>query len=488
MWGRKVFLFTRFLKFGLLIGVLAILVLPLTSSNARDWRIDDGLALLGIIFFCYALLSITSLAFYKNEKGYRIGGLDLILIGAFPLYLLYVGNERFLNSLDTLPSRYLPHAIVQSGSMDLSVMRAIRPRRLPYSIVRIDGKLLPSFPVGTGIVAVPYVAAARTTLDPNAMEMFILKTEKQFAALLSVASVLVFFAGIRKIFSERIAALAAAVYAIATTLFSSPSQAMWSFTGELFFLTVALVILMDAKASTSKIAFAGIAMGVAFLCRPTAIIILSVLTLVVYFQNSKKAWIFAISGGVSVAVCAGFLLTVYGHPLGAYGVLNREATLWRADFWNALAGNLFSPSRGVFIFFPYIAIAIYYALRTRDLFIRRWMIGSIVCVLLILCLTSLYTKWWGGHSLGPRLNTESAPFFALLTVPVWLRWSTLRWKRIVFVALLFFSIATQFQCVYDPSVSKWNGTVQVDTHPEVLWSWKNSQLAAAWVSGWEYQP
>ena len=472
----------RIVKWGMLILVAGIIASPLRSN---DWHLQEGFLLLAFGCFCYAFFLLTQCVFHKRKNGSRIEIPDLILLGALPLYLLYVSNERFLNSLDTYPLRYLPRLIVEKGTMDLSQETEI-PEHLPYSIVRKDQKLLSSFPIGTAILAVPHAAMGRSAGKGRSTDQsFILRMEKHFAATVTVLTVLLFFIGLRQVFPESTSILAAAVFATATTLFSCASQAMWSFTGELFFVVLSLALLLNQKESLWKAGLAGIFIGLAFLCRPTALLLGGVLLALLSFQDRRRLVAF-LSGcsGMTLLVIL-FQYGMYGHPLGAYGAMNSDPAAWNISFGKALLGNLFSPSRGILVYFPYVAVSILVAFRIRDVWIRKWMMGSVTYMILLLLLNSSYAKWWGGHSLGPRMLTEMAPFFAFLTVPVWLKWKTLKWERPVFVVFVLFAALTQFQSVYDPAVSGWNSAVQVDEKPEILWSWKNSQLAAAWLPGWE---
>ena len=48
----------------------------------------------------------------------------------------------------------------------------------------------------------------------------------------------------------------------------------------------------------------------------------------------------------------------------------------------------------------------------------------------------------------------------------------------------YFASATQLLAAYNPRAADWNSVVNVDDHPRVLWSVRDSQLAAAWWPGW----
>lgn len=78
--------------------------------------------------------------------------------------------------------------------------------------------------------------------------------------------------------------------------------------------------------------------------------------------------------------------------------------------------------------------------------------------------------------------TEAAPFMAWLTVPFW-NGARLRDDNRAFLAAVLFACATQVLCTYRIGVAKWSGIMEIDEHPERLWSVSGSQLAAAWRIG-----
>jgi hypothetical protein len=149
-----------FIKVAALLFMAGIVLLPLSSPELDQWFLDDALLLTGILFLCYALFALKGFVLKQKHNGYRLDWVDLILLGAFPLYLLYIGNERFLNSLDTLPTRHLPSVIIHHATFDLSADKNISTSRLPYSLIRINGKVMSGFPIGTAFAAVPYTAIA----------------------------------------------------------------------------------------------------------------------------------------------------------------------------------------------------------------------------------------------------------------------------------------------------------------------------------------
>jgi hypothetical protein len=184
------------------------------------------------------------------------------------------------------------------------------------------------------------------------------------------------------------------------------------------------------------------------------------------------------------AVCL-FLFSLYGHPLGGYASLNLRSSMWSlAHLPEGLAGNLFSPSRGVLVHLPWLLLAPLGLKRAPKPVRLLWLV-SLGLVAVFLVLAGGYVKWWGGFSIGPRLQTESAAFATLLLVPALVGYATLaKGWRILLLALVGFSGATQLLGAYRDQASAWNEVVDPDRRPEKLWSVRDSQLVATWSPRW----
>jgi hypothetical protein len=90
-----------------------------------------------------------------------------------------------------------------------------------------------------------------------------------------------------------------------------------------------------------------------------------------------------------------------------------------------------------------------------------------------LWVTAKWQMWWGGWSYGPRLLADLTPLLCLYLVVPFERWSGRRAFRLAAGLLIALSIGLHALGVF--SDETWNGQpVDVDTHPERLWSWSGS--------------
>jgi hypothetical protein len=384
-------------------------------------------------------------------------------------YTGFVANYRTISAADNLPTRALPHAILSGQGFDLS---SVLPERLHrhWSVTRADGALRSAYPVGTGLLVTPYYALARA-LDPRAAEVEASTAwhfEKHASALLCAFAIAWLFLGATDLApTEGRRAFLALTLASSTPLLSAVSQGLWSQTGELFLSSLAVFALARRGSGPGGELASGLAMGAAFLCRPTALLLVpAVLCL-----------------ALATACAVALNLHLSGHPLGAYARLNRAAKFWGlAGFEDRLAGVLFSPSRGLVWFFPALVLAAAFAtLSWRRLSPRQrtTALASAATVGAVCLVTANNPRWWGGHSSGPRLLAELA-LPALLSSALVLRVGG-RGTRAALIALLILQSVVHFRIYSVERAVTWNRTVQVDQNIEALWSVRDGLLAAAFL-------
>ena len=110
-------------------------------------------------------------------------------------------------------------------------------------------------------------------------------------------------------------------------------------------------------------------------------------------------------------------LAVYHQPLSPYYTGGQSFDVSRT-MAVALAGNLVSPARGLFIFCPLVVLSVAGV-------VVRWRAGELtafwkalaVIPILHWIVVSAFKHWWGGDSYGPRFFTDLMPIFAVLALP-----------------------------------------------------------------------
>ena len=445
------------------------MAIPLVPALTPGWPRSGTLGLL-VLALAVATLGI---ALVRRRA---LTPAVLLVAGAFPLYALYVGNGVNLTSGDNQATRLLPSLLLTRGTLDLSTTPPFDGPALPYFVVRASGRVFNLFPTGTALVALPHAALALLGSGGRVTPALVSRWEKHAAALITVAAAILVWAAARR-WGDGAALGAAFVFALATPVPANAAQALWSFTGEIFCLALALFLALRARPLP---AWAGAAAGAAFACRPTALIGAAAIGLALVATDRRSAARFAAGlGAVAVLTCAGQIV-LYGHPLGAYGAANTAHGSFNPDFAAGLAGVLASPSRGLLVFCPWVLLLPFGLVRAREregsLF--TWTLASLAATAATILVASSHVQWWGGWSLGPRLVTEAAPFLALASIPLFN--ASRGALRKVFLLLLAFAAATQLLLAYAPGAWEWDPKVLDPVGPRALWRWRESQLAAAW--------
>ncbi len=186
----------------------------------------------------------------------------------------------------------------------------------------------------------------------------------------------------------------------------------------------------------------------------------------------------------------GYNLYYFNHLTGGQAELEAlHPTLhgvngpWSGDFLEGAAGTLVSPSRGLFIFTPWAALALglapWSARRLKTIPLVPWVLWGLLPYFLLL---SQYAVWWAGFCFGPRYWTDAIPLLAIL-LACGLAWSRSRSPllRLAFTLTILFSFALQaLGAWFYPS--SWNlldahgSPANIDTHHERLWDWSDSEL------------
>ncbi len=152
---------------------------------------------------------------------------------------------------------------------------------------------------------------------------------------------------------------------------------------------------------------------------------------------------------------------------------------------------LLSASRGLLIFCPFLVVLLAgLAMAGRRLDHRPLLTLAAVWSASHLLALSVRSMWWGGHSFGPRLAAEVV--LAAL-IPTAIVWKTLApnirrdarpgpWaRRWVMAYLLAGGLAVVIhtgQGLFNPSIKRWNYIPDVDTHQELLLTWRYPQFLA----------
>ncbi len=400
-------------------------------------------------------------------------------------------------------------------------------------------------PLGTSIYILPFVFFARVAGE----DMLSPKSDGALQNLLSAMTVGLAFLLVYLISAQYLPHIPSlsitTAFVLGSPLISTMGTALWNTNFAVLFILSALVMLVNSERNAAAMNpyLLGFLLFSAYLCRPTALLFavgVCVYVLVIkrgeFFKlaatfvglmlvlilHSLKEYgqvlpdyylltrvpgvtrFFLIGFGAVLAMTLGIFLgwkhwrvRIGGLLLVGFailiwflvrqrflaGSLVSAELLWRMI--RGMYGNLFSPSRGLVVFSPYLILTwlglplAFARVRRKPLF---WL--TIGWLMIHLVVISKPFRWWGGHCFGSRFFTEAFPGVILLTLIILdsepLRQWRHRWAVAVFMVLLCgasIGINT-FQGLYNNDTTRWNAFPNIDIYQNYLWSWRYPQFLA----------
>jgi len=408
------------------------------------------------------------------------------------IFLVYSANGRAIPTLDAQPASLLPVALLRGDGLVLDRFRAYWPNGLPYSVAERRGHIVSRYPVAIPLLAVPLMApqiAFFDVTDPGweRDRLFPLteRMAKNAAAVIAACTSASMLLLLRRLGFERLALATATIAALGTDLWVMASQALWQHGPAALALTLAIVLLLPRHPGHARLALAGVATALMVCCRPQSFLFAaSILAWVVLRHRRTAAW-FMPGPLVLWAAMVGYNLWYFGSASGGYAdlaaavpVTHNVSGYWTRDVLSGATGTLVSPSRGLFVFCPWIGLALVLLPATYRR-LQPWpLIGVLLLTLpVFLAQLAMFSIWWGGHSFGPRFWIDVTPLFAVVLNAAF-EWSCERCRPMVSVLCVAgaFAIAVQTVGAFCYP-SSWNHMPEnVDLRHERLWDWHDTEL------------
>jgi hypothetical protein len=419
-----------------------------------------------------------------------------LFLGAGFVYNL---NLRGISSGDNVPGGLLPFALVVDHRVTFDryneFFRA-RNGETPYFFQVVRGHAYSRYPIALPLLVAPAYVPALVALgargwSTEAIVSAALRLEKLAGSAVTALAVAAFFLlAVRLTGAARMALLLSLVFAFATPTWSISSQALWQHGGSELMVLLGLTAMHRYQRSGTSLvaAAAGSCAGLAAAIRPTGV--LFVLAVYGYWLTVRPRRIrpvvwFSVPVILIGAAVAGYNAWVFGDLRGGY------AYPMNGNFWRGLAGILVSPSRGLLVFCPFLALAVLGAVRWA-----RAERADAAVYLPALTFAALYTLvlafwpiWWGGDSYGPRLMTDVAAPATLLLLPAW-SWITSRPGALaLFAAAAVYAAGLQAVGAFWYPRGDWPNTpVKLADDPRRLWDWRDNEVWRCVGAGPELRP
>jgi hypothetical protein len=406
---------------------------------------------------------------------------------------------------DTLPAEIMPLAILRGDGPYLDrfdpVLTGSGIIPLPVSMKRTPNGIISRYSIGPVIVSLPFVApqlAILDRLDPGwdrHVRRAVLRSQRMTKVACACITALLALALHRLLLGLGVGAVAipaTLAAAMGSDLWVVASQAPWEHGTASLMLTLSMWALTPAPLSRRRLILGGATTGFMVCCRSTDLVFaLAILFRIAWERPRALLWFLPMPLILGTALLA-YNMRFFSTPLGGlaelealHPVIHGVDGSWSGSLLDGMAGTLFSPNRGLFVFSPWILVSLLRLpvlfRRIREWSLGPWLAGAIVLNSLIL---SKYSVWWGGHSFGPRYWTDAIPIFAVIFA-FSMEWAWARCRPVFVIQIASILVAITFQAIGAfCSPSSWSAApVDVDRMPSRLWDWRDNEIARCLSDG-----
>jgi hypothetical protein len=364
----------------------------------------------------------------EDEPAQRHRDLRTSLFLGLVCLLVYNANLRSISAGDTYPARYQPFGIWHYGSVLLDPIATITAQGRPNPFWIVSGRgghPVSLYPVVLPVLVAPLYLPAVAYLNLHGwtderLDRAARLMEKLTASLLAAASVALLYLLLRRRAPPRDALLLAVAFAFGTTTWVISSQALWQH-GLAELLVAGALLLVTGPCTAPRALAAGVLCGLIACNRPPDAILAAAIGLYGLWWARRLAPLLAAGAVLPAAPVLAYNLEAVGSIVGGYG-LTGKATFFQHDLLPGIAGELFSPARGLFIFSPFLLVCIgcllpgYWRPVMRDRDARGLTLALGIAVALQLL---VYAKadWRAGNSWGPRWLTDLLPLLLWMLAP-----------------------------------------------------------------------
>lgn len=359
-----------------------------------------------------------------------------------------------------------------------------------------DGHLYNSYPIGGPVLTAPLIIAAvgllklaspllsRIPVREPVVAAFLRGDydtahpliEMEVASfLLAVAAVVIYFIA-RRYLNEKRSILLTLLYALATPAYSIGGRALWQHSPSMLLLATIILMLLKAEEKPSLAAWAGLPVALSYTVRPTDSLFVIVFTAYVAIRYRAQLPRYLLAALPVAAIFVAYNVSIYHAVLSPYYHSRLDGFYpanWKT-FGEGLAGNLISPSRGLFVYTPVSLFAVWSMMRRLwRTPLNDWLSGLALAHWIVV--SSYVASWWAGMCYGPRFFSDLTPVLVLFLIPYLARWEGLsRVVRVAFVACALVGLAMHLRGGWSRAVYDWNvKPVSVDQHPERNWDWRD---------------
>jgi hypothetical protein len=434
-----------------------------------------------------------------HGKSHSVSPLLVFLL----LWVIYNVNLRLVRFGDTAPARVLPFSLLLDHTLYLDrwiqpIIASSSKMNGTYYLHKSHGHWVSAYPIImpltiTPLYAVPAWLVARQ--NPPLLPGDIVATtlldvmEKLSASLIAALSGLVLYLALRKTAPASLSLLITLVYGLAGSTWSISSQGLWRHGFTQLCFAGLLWGLFRKEPSGGRAFWAGLALAAAAANNSSDVVV--VLPFLIYFarQGRREFLRFFAPLAVLGSLVLAYNFYFFGRLLGGYPSVVMQTPqgvrlLRTSPVWEAAAGLLVSPSRGLLIYLPWTVFALWGMARAWKQNALPWARYLIVGMAGVFVEHATLGTWWGGWCFGPRYLGDLLPFLALFLVLVWPQIRSRRMLQAAAVGAIAVSVWIQIIGAFYYPRGNWDALPAiVDQNPQRLWDWRDNQIRRAWNAG-----
>src|SRR6185312_4552316 len=206
------------------------------------------------------------------------------------------------------------------------------------------------------------------------------------------------------------------LYAFGTTTWVISSQALWMH-GLAEFLIVATMLLLTGPSTSLRVMAAGLLCGLMAANRQPDTVLAAGFGLYGLWWARRLMPLFVLSGLVPVVLVVAYNILIVGNIAGAYGLLAKHG-IFSGSLAGGIAGLLASPTRGLFVFSPFLLFVPIFIRRVAAERQGRGLTAAIGGAVIAQLLLYALFDWRQGISWGPRWLTDVLPMLMWMLPPV----------------------------------------------------------------------
>lgn len=417
---------------------------------------------------------------------------------AFATFVVFNANGREIGTYDSQSTKFLAIELAKRHTLALGHVVGRTPALgdRPAFVRDLRGNYRSAYPLPSALIAgaTAWVLSTARIIDFEAPLSASLVAKLTASWLTALAVAFAFIAAASRTTPLR-AAVVALGFGMGTNLWATVSQTLWQQETALCALMAAIVLLAPDKATVGRCLTVGAMLGIVGWARPQL-----APTVMAFALSMVARWGWRTAVGwmpilAAAALAVSINLMWFGHPLGAVPALEAlhpavhgVAGSVETRPWLSALGLLFSPSRGLLVFSPIVALALTGLGTARREGRHSALVWCLIAAGTQFAFYAMYKVWWGGHTFGPRYMLDILPALVPLTAAGMRVIAARSWLRLAAIACLAWSVAVAGMGAFVYPADEWNsGPVDVDRHHDRLWDWRDSQLVRCVGAPWSPQ-